>query len=478
MNGRLLIKRVKTITPFMERRGRNLLLSSIYAAIFIFSESLSGQRMERYPVTPEEAVSRYDEITGFTARKPDNRMNKTEPGFSLILDSIYEQSNLGYKQELIKWYHSYNQWYQKDTVMKFFFNDTGEFQDIIEIQSFYSDGSLKRLVRRQPNFDPYYYPFSEDTGVIDYYIEEYSYANGLLSRKLSISNEYYEPDTTLECYFYDPEGKLISDSIKYGNGSYYRKSEYRYNSDNALEYIIRYSSGSQWFTKYTYETGDASSLVTEYYGWCWECPEEILIDTIAHWNDITYYDETFDTEGRRATLTVSVWSLGVPQMTGNTSRAEYSYTDAGDPAYSVYYRWVKNTAGDGEWKESTRIEYTYDEEGNILLYDKTFFDDRTEAWENDNRKEYFYTPVSNELATEESWQGDLCLYPNPVVERLILGREMNSVSCYTINDLCGIKVAEGRLTGSSIDVSGLKAGIYILMLDDRLVRYTGKFIKI
>jgi hypothetical protein len=426
--------------------------------------------------SPERSVKDYEYLSCLLEKEHNCDQSKSEPGFTLILDSIYEMSNLGYKMEYTHWYYSYDEWYRADTAIRYFYNELGEFQNIDETRSFYPDGNLKRLIRRQPHINPFPYPIPGDTGIIDYYIEEYTYTNGYLSWKLTISNEYSYSDSTNVYYIYDTNGKLIYDSTVYSNGSSIATRKYYYRPDGALEYIFRDGTWAYSVTKYTYEETDTARLTTEY-GIYWELPVgNIIVDTITVWQDVTSFYETFNSEGRRASLTVSDWHRGLPQLSGKIFMAFYSYTEGGDIWHATYYHWEGSTE-EGHWKEATRIDYTYAEEGNLLVYEKTFFDDRFESWQIENSKTYYYTSVPLDLPENITNRTQPVIFPNPAKDVITIKYEYGEYSYYTIYNLYGLLLESGQLENQEIDISQLKPGMYLVEIRNGNSISSGKFVK-
>jgi len=82
------------------------------------------------------------------------------------------------------------------------------------------------------------------------------------------------------------------------------------------------------------------------------------------------------------------------------------------------------------------------------------------------------------LGLEDYLVNDLILYPNPAEDVLNLNRKTGlEDALITVFDITGKRVLNERLRGTSIDVSGLNAGSYILRVVNNGATITQKFIK-
>ena len=373
------------------------------------------------------------------------------PGSTLLLDSIVEEINWGLETSYKRWYYVYNEFHQLDSVICYWYDENGDFMHITEIRKYNSDGQLKRFLCRQP--------VEADTIIIDY----------------KITADIY--------YVYDNQGRLVYDSIIH---SRIVVSNYLYDSNNRIEYKIEYTHGSKYWKiyKYSYEQTDTSLLTLEQE--TYDINKSVIppvFDTITEFSGRwkTHY-ETFDEKGRRVTLEISgVWntSCWFMRKCGEEKRfkGEYEYTQWGGLSHATYYINWEGTIEEGEWRDTIHIDNIYDEEGNILLYEKTFWDTRVERWELANRKEYFYTRVPNILGMEKNSFTDLELFPNPVYDKITLKGDFNSSTNFSIVNLAGIILFNGTLTQKTIDVSWLEEGIYMIIIKIDSGLQTRKFVK-
>ncbi len=394
------------------------------------------------------------------------------PGYTQILDSVYEVKNFGYYAEYYRWYYKYTDYYKLDSIERYFYNGAGEIQNTTELRKYNSSGQLIKMVRRQPDIRSigYYSGYIiGDSTIIDYNSEEYKYKDDkLIWKKI---NELYGIE---EIYFtYDEQGRLIKDSTLS-----YTTSRYFYDSDNNIDYILTNyidNPGSIRFYKFTYDETDTTLLTNKKYIRLENITDNLILDTISHWRSVSSFYETFDEKGRRTSLEFVYWS----SYRGEEKRfkAEYEYTQQDDLLLVSYYHNWKGTIEEGEWLDTTRIEYTYDEDDNILLYKKTFYDARSEKWIIDNKKEYFYIPVSGNIKKKDRKFSALEFYPNPVHNKLTLKGMFNPPVNYTIVNLTGIILSKGTLIRKTIDISWLEAGIYLLIIETDSGLQTSKFLK-
>lgn len=90
-------------------------------------------------------------------------------------------------------------------------------------------------------------------------------------------------------------------------------------------------------------------------------------------------------------------------------------------------------------------------------------------------EKYFYRVVSINKPIQESFK----IYPNPARSQLILESQSQKQGFYYISDLTGRKLLEGKIQKgrTSIELTGLKSGIYFITLRNGKAVSTNKFIK-
>ena len=82
-------------------------------------------------------------------------------------------------------------------------------------------------------------------------------------------------------------------------------------------------------------------------------------------------------------------------------------------------------------------------------------------------------PEEDDLFIDE----DFTVYPNPVRSQLQVKIFADATAQYQIHSILGQVVKVGTLTNKTINVANLKAGIYILQINDGDEILTKKFIK-
>jgi hypothetical protein len=235
---------------------------------------------------------------------------------------------------------------------------------------------------------------------------------------------------------------------------------------------------SYWIVeKYSYEKTDTSLLTlkqtTERLYSEYGIPSIIDTITVFRFNSSNYW--TFNKEGQKASLEVIYWSIKYGEE--KRVRAEYEYTQQGKLLHAVHYsNWLR-TKYEGEWMETSRIDNTYDEEGNLLVYEKTMYDGRTGDWIIYNRNEYFYSPAQVILGTGENNLTALNIYPNPVQKIINIQGDLSTHSYYKIVNLAGIIISRGTVIRNTIDVSRLNPGFYMIIVETDSGLHTGKFTK-
>jgi hypothetical protein len=159
-------------------------------------------------------------------------------------------------------------------------------------------------------------------------------------------------------------------------------------------------------------------------------------------------------------------------------KAEFTWTESNKLLHASYFTW-DTTVGTPAWKESTRIDNTYDGAGNLLKYDKTFYNIGLGHWDTEQIKTYYYTSVPVGLTENTTKSASLCIYPNPAGNEINVSyRDIDGeTSHYTIYNLYGQILTFGRLENQAVTVSQLKPGIYIFELHDGQSIFSAKFVK-
>jgi len=84
--------------------------------------------------------------------------------------------------------------------------------------------------------------------------------------------------------------------------------------------------------------------------------------------------------------------------------------------------------------------------------------------------------ASPQIATETEIQS-LSIYPNPTESTLFFNAEVSGASVSVINSGNGATVSVQRAHNNSIDVSSLKTGVYLILVEKNGVKTVRRFIK-
>lgn len=395
--------------------------------------------------------------------------------YVLRLDSIVELRSEGFNTTSARWYYYYSTSFQPDSVVTRYYNSLNMPVPKTEKRIYNSSGNLTRYIFQQ--LDPWRTDWYDST-LIDYYIDDYYYGDGKLARKVSTYNEYSPPQIEEHHYFYDTDGLLIQDiSIYSGDTSSYM--EYYYYPDGSLNYELEHYASDYDVRKFTYTQTDTSKLTLNQWRWYKNIPERPLLDTVSGWYTESYYYETFDETGRRTSMLLEYYGVEYSALyaeNGKVYKSEYSYDDLNQSMHISYYDCIDTTA-EGIWKEALRIDITYDDEGNPMTYQKDFYDDGTETWKIENRKDYYYSMVPVANPSEITSNDEILLFPNPAVDILYIKADVYEDAGYSIYTLTGIHVKNGILTNQPLDISQLQSGIYIIKIRYNETIASGKFIK-
>lgn len=395
-------------------------------------------------------------------------------GNNSILDSIYEFKKIGYYNELYRWYYQYNAQQQPDSVWRYYFNGIGEMESIKEIRTYNAAGQLLNMTRKQPDF--WALITTGDSTIIDTYSAENEYNNGDLVHRTVTEREINSEYVSYNAYYtYDDEHKIIHSTIeRYSNTFSY---EYYYTDEDDLEYILGfnlnvdevYLSG---ITKYEYIKTDTTRQII--WNRIYNLGEQPILDTITHWYFMDRYYETYDQQGRRISLMLIQNNIYDGEQIDY--RIEYSWTEDNQLLHASYYKW-DSTQGSGVWEEIMRIDDTYDRYGNLLYYEKTYFDERSHSWEIEESKTYYYTYVTSGLPQNLNITEKLVLYPNPAEDIIRVMVPVDPQSCFTIYNLQGASVLRGKMENQPIDISVLKPGVYLVNIHNGHTISSAKFIK-
>lgn len=408
----------------------------------------------------------YPELVINTARIPT-----AKSGSRFRIDSINQLTSDGYYDETRLWFFNYNATGNLDSISVDYFNHFGFFKHIRKKYSYNNSGQLTRYLLRQPDPGRTYLL---DSTMVDYEIKEYEYQGDFLVKKTTSTMESPYPDFREDFYFYDEKGRLVLDSVT-EDGEYQDCLRYYYNEEDELEYYVINYSSSYLVLKFAYTETDTSRLIHEKMVQYRSLPEFPELDTISDWDYEKYFHETFDEQGRRISLLLEQYGDYIDD--GRIYKATFSWTEFDSLLHTSYYDWIADEET-GTWQEAMRIDNTYDEYHNLLIYEKTFFDTRTEFWELEDRKNYYYTAIPNSLSPEASVTENSIIFPNPAGNNISVKLPSPGSYNYTIYNVYGMAVLKGTINNHAMNIADLKKGTYLIVFTNGDILFSGKFIKL
>ncbi len=424
----------------------------------------------------------------------DNEISSTFPELidiksansSLKLDSIYEDINTGYQIIKRKWLFNYE---NNRLISKKHLYYTVDYNNQLGIRDewFYNENGQVKIYQQSDRI-------SEITDSI--FIQEYeenTYKNDKLLLKRtktmsggSVGSRMVNGERVIEIdinysedlihYFYNEDGMLTLECKQNSKDStfYYY---YGNNKTSRLRMKVRMMTSNNRLEveKYEYTESNTSKHISKESGYLNNTTDISNIDTVTHWNEFLY-DSEHDDNGRATKLTVTTNFLGIPIPSLN-SQTFYKYNQAGQPEYISIYFCNGETSSEGEWYEQARLIYTYNEDGNISLYQMYIFDARLHEWVIGEQKTYYYSSLKSTVSNHPTSKMEVSIYPNPVKETIYLSGSVEKGSSYIIHDYSGKNVAEGTISDNSVDVSNLRKGLYLINIYNDKARTVKRFIK-
>ena len=282
---------------------------------------------------------------------------------------------------------------------------------------------------------------------------------------------------------------------------------FTYDESGNLEEMLTQSwdrTSEQWKNNaQTFYSHDGNGNLTERIDQLWS-------SVTNDWINDSKYSSTYDDSGKKLTWLFQSW-LSESEDWGNVWQWFFSYDEQGNPTQNVKQRWNFDT---GEWENEVQFFISYDDSGNwiqqlqqnwntdagkwentgqsLSSYDEQgnlteevfqMWNPQTEEWGNVLKSVYYWSEFDasdisginnlNELSVK--------IYPNPVTDNITLERDGSSglmnVSLLTVT---GRLIKTAVLTGqkSSMDLSGLSKGTYILHIETDKGTYSTKIVKL
>jgi len=460
--------------------------------IFFFSQPVYGQKpsfllsRKTTPEIPDYIIPIKD--------LPLQKINKAgyiQTNNEAIPDSIYEMKKEGF----ITWY---SHWYyhksgnKLDSITRFYTDENGVFKIITESTIYNSSGMPEKFIHRQ--HEAFKGEHRDTTTALFIYTEEYEYefeGDKIIRKRIKIPSNTAACAININehCYAYNEQGMLISDihtvwdsleSDCAGMGNikvdpyYYRKEyHYYYNEHNKIEYELIISGNEicdRSAKKYTYQITDSTILTNIKYGsLCSRNTNLEAIDSLTTWSDNeSTYLEKYDIIGRRTSLTVN-GITNFDYLVKNTEyKIEFTYTDLDSLRQAIYY-FRDNVYSNDEWKEFIYEDYTYNEDGNILLYQKEVYDLWNESWDLKIKREYYYNG-SLTITIKNCNVQDINLYPNPADDYIIIEKKSGIGDFYyQLFNINGSALNIGIIQNNikKVDISIYPPGIYYIIFTNK-----------
>ena len=405
----------------------------------------------------------------------------------LVLDSIEETAKTGFYIENYKWYFKYNNNKQLISSEKHLSGVQGNPADnYYEYRTYNENNKLTGLIKQET---------IERGDFPDTLITRYSENNTYTSENLTEQSIYFlryfyivpetgsmvisSFDSYTNYYEYNDKNQLIFGHEYYPystDGDGFRELSCYYDND-LLKYKYYHLIHPALY-KYDYQTiGDVYIKMEKLNSFLYDNNTDIF-DTISNWPIIHYDTISFDALGRVKTLKNSEYAYynNTPTKIKYKFKAEFEYNSYNQITHARYYHYANEDDG-SSYVESTRIDNTYDSEGNILEHHHTIYDAQYRRWETYNKKTYYYSsyihtaiPVENELT-------ELSIYPNPANSVLHLSNPYSLTGTYSIISMTGVMVEKEKTISETIDVSALAKGVYIILFKNELKTQTLKFVK-
>ncbi len=402
-------------------------------------------------------------------------------------------------------------WIKKDTIEKAYYSNdtlkfvlirpwntaTNQWDDTLKYEEYDQDGKLIKLIEKTWDYDNNIFTYGYRGQLIfsgntaENVIRTLDTATGQWnpSYKLVITfdNNYNITEQAIyawtgnqwlgiqkNIYTYDSNGRIISEleqSYNFTTFQWENSSQNLYSYDangNKIERVYQQwnSSTSQWVNvNRDTMSYNSNNFITEDIFQTWDT-------TTSQWNNYFKYTYEYTTINSKELLSQSTyftWNTFNNQW--DSSRVTiYSYNTNGLKTLELnkYYN-------NGNWLNSNQYVYEYDSVGNKTKYYFQVWDLTNNYWQNNTRTDYFWTAVTYNLV-ESATNNLFNIYPNPAYDyiRIASDKPLHNINIISLD---GKTIISKKINSNgSIDISGLKSGIY--MIKDDSGRSIGKFIKL
>jgi hypothetical protein len=310
-----------------------------------------------------------------------------------------------------------------------------------------------------------------DWEIIYGYKNEYTYNadNKILSTTLLMFENGIWVESSLEINTYDANGHLSTTTVQEWNGTIW---------NNSFKQTFTNNNNGE-FTQLLMEMWDEDT--NDWSAW-------IRI------SNITWYNFSLD---KPSGYVIDFHFMGIWMA---FTRATISYNTNHDPLIELN---EENTGT--SWQNSDRTVYLYDAQFNLTNLTNEIWENSQWVIEYGNKTTYTYdsgnriTSAENEEYYSGNWvktdkqlykysqsisvknayaSSEVKLYPNPVNDKLNINLSGNENANISVFDMTGKKVADFNITShSSVDLSGLQTGAYIVQIKTNDTLTTRRLIK-
>jgi len=419
-------------------------------------------------------VVRSDDEFSVESLLPDpDKLVKEGTTNGLRLDSVYEDKYYAYHLEKRKWLYHYNN-NRLFSLEHFYFYDSYDEQlDLREIWYYNEMGKVLEYEEKDKpvsfldsffveSNDKYIYEENVLILKISTILSRLSYGSAIVNGEVIQHYEtQYSSDTTH--YWYNENNLLIEENggsiVKY----------YSYNSLDQLKIKMVRDPYYLAVWKYNYEETDSAKIIIRKFVYLGNETDTAAIDTVTAWGSEFYSYHVLDRLGRD--------SVQINYYTSSDYRFKtcYQYLQSGEISFvSIYYTDMREKQE--TWVEQARIEYTYNEYGNLLEYHRMFYDESVPGWKTENLKTYYYSSHQGTV-TGDLKAAPVSIYPNPATNYITVKNLSKDGLSYRVFNSMGQVILAGKLEDAVIPVSFLQSGVYILQLRNESSTTIQRFIK-
>ncbi|MFZ5939927.1 MAG: T9SS type A sorting domain-containing protein [Bacteroidota bacterium] len=263
---------------------------------------------------------------------------------------------------------------------------------------------------------------------------------------------------------YDDHGNLVLNTVytwDQSSRTWVAPNKYEVQYDQEQRIIKTLSSYfddavKEWIPTYKTETGfgtdNTNTTIYSTY-------DRSISNWIKQQRDIR---ETNGTEDLR--MTQYIWDQE-NQTWQQVYKYEYAYDVNDNQILNSFYQWDPNS---GIWIGGSYTERLFDLESNILLSADKTWNSTDNTWDYNNKTWYYYsTSTLGALPQPALPEFAIRVFPNPCTDILYVSGNGSSEGAFSeaeIYDLSGKKVAAIEAGTNTINISDLKAGIYLIKL--------------